>query len=94
MPSVSLQAYDRQATEGSPSIACLFLRPDGQQADLVFINSVENNITALTELDEPFPVFFFHVFRVTADMRLLSQDLNSGADGVDGARRSIGIFRR
>lgn len=78
--------------KGRSPIASFPLMPDGQNDDLVPLDTVQSDVAAMGEIDQLFPISGLHVLNGAADPRLLCQDLNAGADRRDRALGSVGVF--
>ena len=53
---------------------------DGKNADSVTIEPIQHNITAASEVDQPFPKLSGHVFDRPTHARLMGEDFDPGAD--------------
>jgi hypothetical protein len=66
--------------------------PDGQQNHSVPINPVQHQIPTLSKRDKPFPIFGVHIICGMTDTRLGCQYADTGADALNCAFGSVGVF--
>ena len=73
-------------------IARLLLVAHGQQRHRLAVETIQDDIAAVSKVDELFPISGVHIFRWTADVRRYRQNLYSFPDHGDCALRCIGIL--
>lgn len=76
-----------------PSVARLFLVANGKDSDRLTVDAVQDDVAAVSEVNQPFPIFWVHLLYRATEVRLMDQNLDARADGVYGALRCVGILR-
>lgn len=63
---------------------CLPLVPDGNDQRSFPVISIERNVPAFPEINQPLPVFRCHLAYRTTRLRVVGQNLHSTTDGFNG----------
>lgn len=66
---------------------------NSQDRDGIAINVVAGHITAISEVNQPFPVLIGHIINRTTDMWLRSKHPRTPHDGFTGPPCGIGVLR-
>ena len=74
------------------SVAGFATVADGQNHDLLSVVTVEGDIRALAEFDDPLAEFGREVFDGTTDLWVLAENFHALADRFDGTAGGVGAF--
>ena len=76
------------------SVSCFAPVTNGEDHDPASIEVVEDDISAVTELDDPFAIFGQHILNRTTDLRVSTQIFHAASDGGYSTPGRVGAFRR
>jgi hypothetical protein len=74
------------------SITCFSLVAYGEDGCSIAIQTIENDIAAFTEINQPFPIMDVHLIHRPAGMGLMGQDPDARSNGLYGATCSMHIL--
>jgi len=76
----------------SPLISRLLLVTNGQDSYCLIFDAVQSDVSAVSKVDQPFPIFRIHILHGAAEIRLMGQNLNPRTYCPHGPPRGVNIL--